>query len=113
MPHLAPPCPGDGYIPFPLVRIANLFPPSQPLPDLDHPEQQKGVHLQRTLVHQKGLFLRARVVLRVRVIDVPDGLLGFGGKGGTERVEEFGEDRTGDLVGVSIKRKAEEDAEDV
>jgi hypothetical protein len=52
-------------------------------------------------VHQEHLFLRLGVVFRVRVIDVSDGLIGFRGQGGTERVQEFGEDRAGNLIGVS------------
>jgi len=52
-------------------------------------------------MHQEHLFLRLGIVFRVRVIDVSDGLVGFRSEGGAERVEEFGEDRSGDLVGVS------------
>lgn len=99
--HLASPTPRSGDLcHLPLIR-PYLFPPSQPLPDLDHPKEQERVHLQRTSVHQEHLFLRLGVVLRVRVIYVSDGLIGFRSEGGTERVEEFGEDRAGDLIGVS------------
>jgi hypothetical protein len=52
-------------------------------------------------VHQENLFLRLGVVFRVRVVDVSDSLVGFRSQGGTERVEEFREDRAGNLVGVS------------